>query len=52
MVIRRLGSPEKEENGGGGGGSGGEGIRKVRLREKRELRLMFNMSRHGDRLSM
>jgi hypothetical protein len=48
MVIRRLGSPEKEENGGGGG----EGIRKVRLREKRELRLMFNMSRHGDRLSM
>jgi hypothetical protein len=51
MVIRRLGSPEKEEN-GGGGGSGGEGIRKVRLREKRELRLMFNMSRHGDRLSM
>jgi hypothetical protein len=51
MVIRILVSSEKEENGGRSGG-GGEGIRKVRLREKRELRLMFNMSRHGDRLSM
>jgi hypothetical protein len=50
MVIRILVSSEKEENGGRSGG--GEGIRKVRLREKRELRLMFNMSRHGDRLSM
>lgn len=48
MVIRKLGSPEKEER-------GGRKIeeRRVRLREiKRGLRLLFNMSRHGDRLAM
>lgn len=50
-MIRKLGSPEKEERGGRSGG--GDEERRVRLREiKRGLRLLFNMSRHGDRLAM
>jgi len=52
MVIRKLGSPENKERGGRSGG-GGDEERRVRLREiKRGLRLLFNMSRHGDRLAM
>lgn len=52
-MIRKLGSPEDEERGGRSGGGGGDEERRVRLREiKRGLRLLFNMSRHGDRLAM
>lgn len=53
-----VGSPENEvgsgRRSGGGGGGGDEGRRvrvRVRVREKKGLGLVFNMSRHGDRLA-
>ena len=48
-----MGSPEKDEAGSGRrSGGGDEGIgRRVRVREKKGLGLVFNMSRHGDRLA-